>query len=405
MAEELKFVDSDNIDGYLMDPPAAHQEFKSMMVGLNNYRISQALHANPVIHKDLINSLWKNASINNQGSNGASTVESIEVMEKMCYEGNYASTIKKLLPPYWRFLVHSFVSFIYGRKGGSDEISKIVTSSIVALAMDWDYNFSKTPDTLDMKALGPNTFGLMKQSRKSAKVACQGLKELFKVVRFAEIEDTPAVGSINVEVVEEHMAPKPKFQFAIDEIELSNDEEDQEDQENDLTEKDELQGSLPKQFLSLLNLYLKVIQKTYPTLYSQRSEKEEIQGRECLSQAQFKSNTSIEPGSMAQNIEITFTETSPMIQEIPSLFLELIPMDQDFQSLIVEEEVIPSQGAQASGSSFETPELDISKGKINLPKYEFIDVVQLQNRVFDLEQNSAEKRIGNWKAGHSNQRA
>nr|KAJ0218301.1 hypothetical protein LSAT_V11C300151310 [Lactuca sativa] len=48
-------------------------------------------------------------------------------------------------------------------------------------------------DTLDMKAFGPNTFGLMKQSRKSAKVA---------------------------------------------EIELSDDEEDQDDQENDLTEKE-----------------------------------------------------------------------------------------------------------------------------------------------------------------------
>ncbi|CAH1440411.1 unnamed protein product [Lactuca virosa] len=51
------------------------------------------------------------------------------------------------------------------------------------------------------------------------------------------------------------------------------------------------------------------------------------------------------------------------------------------------------QGAQASGSSFETPELDISKGKIKLPEFEFVDVVQLQNKVFDLEQNSAEKDL------------
>ncbi|CAH1416336.1 unnamed protein product [Lactuca virosa] len=68
-------------------------------------------------------------------------------------------------------------------------------------------------------------------------------------------------------------------------------------------------------------------------------------------------------------------------------------MDQVFQSPIVKEEFIPSEGAQASGRSFETPELDISKGKSKLPESEFIDVVQLQNRVFDLEQNFAEKDL------------
>ena len=54
MAEQLKLIDSHNIVGYIMDPPAVHQQFKSMMVGFNNYRISQALRSNPVIHKDLI---------------------------------------------------------------------------------------------------------------------------------------------------------------------------------------------------------------------------------------------------------------------------------------------------------------------------------------------------------------
>ena len=32
-----------------------------------------------------------------------------EVMEKMYYNGTYPPTIKKLLPPYWRFLAYSFV--------------------------------------------------------------------------------------------------------------------------------------------------------------------------------------------------------------------------------------------------------------------------------------------------------
>ncbi|CAI9280696.1 unnamed protein product [Lactuca saligna] len=52
--------------------------------------------------------------------------------------------------------------------------------------------------TLDMKALGPNTFGLMKQSRKASKVPYQGLKELVKFGKFAEVENTPAASSLTL---------------------------------------------------------------------------------------------------------------------------------------------------------------------------------------------------------------
>ncbi|CAI9292417.1 unnamed protein product [Lactuca saligna] len=95
-----------------------------------------------------------------------------------------------------------------------------------------------------MKALGPNTFGLMKQSRKSAKVAYQGSKELVKFGKFPKIEDTPPVSSLNDEVGDEHVAPKPKFQFAFEEIELYDDEEDQEDQEKELTDNEDQEKEL-----------------------------------------------------------------------------------------------------------------------------------------------------------------
>ncbi|CAH1417799.1 unnamed protein product [Lactuca virosa] len=78
----------------------------------------------------------------------------------------------------------------------------------------------------------------MKQSRKVAKVAYQGLKELVKFGKFVEVENTPVVSSINVEVVEEHVEPKPKFQLAFEEVEVSDDEEDQEDQGNELSENE-----------------------------------------------------------------------------------------------------------------------------------------------------------------------
>ena len=61
---ELKFVESHNIAGYLMDPPTAHKEFQSMIVGLNSCRISHALRVNPAICKDLVTDFWRNASVN-----------------------------------------------------------------------------------------------------------------------------------------------------------------------------------------------------------------------------------------------------------------------------------------------------------------------------------------------------
>ncbi|KAL4583180.1 hypothetical protein LXL04_007746 [Taraxacum kok-saghyz] len=132
---ELKFYDTHNIAGYLLDPPAAHREFQSMIDGLNQCRISNALRMNPAICKNLINDFWKNASVNKQGANEAEAIEStvrgtalvitkqtirevlefsaqpsyqieyladqvLAVLKRMGYEGKYPSTLNKLLPPY-----------------------------------------------------------------------------------------------------------------------------------------------------------------------------------------------------------------------------------------------------------------------------------------------------------------
>ncbi|CAI9276227.1 unnamed protein product [Lactuca saligna] len=102
--------------------------------------------------------------------------------------------------------------------------------------------------------------------------------------------------------------------------------------------------------------------------------------------------TPIEPSHVAQNIESTFTKSSLVIQYISSLLPESTHMDQDFQSPIVEE-VLPSEGAQASRSSFETVELDISKDKRKLSDSELVHVVLLQNNVFNLEQSSTKKNL------------
>lgn len=61
------------------------------------------------------------------------------------------------------------------------------------------------------------------------------MKELVKFGMFSKVENTSAASSINVEVGEEHVAPKPKFQFVFEKVEVPYDEEE-ENQEKDLTE-------------------------------------------------------------------------------------------------------------------------------------------------------------------------
>ena len=130
---DLKFADSHNSACHLADPPAAYSNFKSMVFGLNNSRISHALHTNPTIHKDLICDFWRNASIIKNSdkadelkftvrgipvSNTEKTIREVlkfedspefpiefpadrirEILARMGYDGLYPSTLKKLMPP------------------------------------------------------------------------------------------------------------------------------------------------------------------------------------------------------------------------------------------------------------------------------------------------------------------
>ncbi|CAI9303329.1 unnamed protein product [Lactuca saligna] len=167
----------------------------------------------------------------------------------MCYEGTYHPTIKKLLPPFWRLLAHYFVIFISRRKGGSDEISQTTTLAIVALAMDWDYNFSRFLfEEMKSSLHGKKKDLFLMYPKKATKISYLGLKEFVKFGKFAEVKDTPTASSINVEIFEGHVAPIPKFQFAFEEVEVSDDEGDA-SQEKELTENefdDFLQGiSIP----------------------------------------------------------------------------------------------------------------------------------------------------------------
>ncbi|CAH1415773.1 unnamed protein product [Lactuca virosa] len=156
------------------------------------------------------------------------------------------------------------------------------------------------------------------------------------------------------------------LQFSFEEIEVSDDEEDQEDEGNELSE----------------NEFENFIQQSISFLEEDRTARKPPQIVPIDTEPPSGSDLEDSPHALLpRKCKRRYPRPGVLIT------------DQDVQSPIVEEEFILTEGAQASGSSFELPELDISKGKSKLPESKFVDVALLQNRVFVLEQSSAEKDL------------
>ena len=285
------FYTDHNVAGHLLDPPEKFRSlFSSMIVGLNTCSLTHAIRENPVICRTWIKDFWSNAKVERQGDlivlkskiqhkeiviSEQVIRESLllddapefpviypndrvkEVLRRMSYEGEYPPMVKRLLHPYWRLLAHTLVMCVAGNKGGSDQLSRKLTSAMVALTMGWEFNYSKyifeemlgnlkgskkqlfmmyprflqmiletkypslehTVETLDIKMLTPNIFGLMKQNRKESKVVYTEKYSLEKFGKFSEVDaqEMPAVAT-NAIVDEEHNVQIP--------IEQSMNEED-----------------------------------------------------------------------------------------------------------------------------------------------------------------------------------
>ncbi|KAL8260139.1 hypothetical protein R6Q59_028092 [Mikania micrantha] len=65
------------------------------------------------------------------------------VLNRKGYEGEYPPLVKKLLHPYWRLSAHMIRMGISGNIGSTYVLGAELTSGIVALTMDWDFNCSK----------------------------------------------------------------------------------------------------------------------------------------------------------------------------------------------------------------------------------------------------------------------
>ncbi|KAL8226022.1 hypothetical protein R6Q57_018579 [Mikania cordata] len=117
---------------------------------------------------------------------------------------------------------------ISGNKGGADVLGVELTLGIVALTMDWNFNWSrlmildahypilvKIVESLDIKNMGPNVFGLLNQTRKGAQVTFRGFRPLEKFGRFGEIDGDDHGDVPNVIIAEEHDT-QPQMEGSVD---------------------------------------------------------------------------------------------------------------------------------------------------------------------------------------------
>ncbi|KAM0057388.1 hypothetical protein Hdeb2414_s0005g00157631 [Helianthus debilis subsp. tardiflorus] len=165
-----------NQAGYLSDSPTEYFDmFNSMIVGLNDCRITHALKTNPVICHDGVKDFWLSAKFNRRGAKGAGSIgekvqkkeiivteaivcevlkfgyqfyhptsferdKVVKALRRMSYERDYPTVLKKLFPPYWILLVHIFLECISVNKGGLNHLNLTQASAMVALVNNWDYN-------------------------------------------------------------------------------------------------------------------------------------------------------------------------------------------------------------------------------------------------------------------------
>ncbi|MFS7968297.1 hypothetical protein Hanom_Chr09g00795791 [Helianthus anomalus] len=259
--------------GYLSDPPPPAEYFElfnSLIVGLNNCRISHALKTNPSICHDYANGV---------GGIGANVKKKeIVITEAIVHEvlkfgdqPNHPTSYKqdRVLPAQRRMSSEgNYLTCIAENKGGLDQLNKSQASALVALVNDWNYNFSafifdnmkkmledlkkkffmlyprfikmildvkypelvKSTNHLNLKPMGPRCFEKVCKERKEKQHNFVGWIRLENHGRFGLV--VPAPRPLNAMVAEEHdMQPKRACEKV--EIETEILDTDEEDSDND----------------------------------------------------------------------------------------------------------------------------------------------------------------------------
>ena len=444
---ELRFVDIHNTVCHFTDPPKAYSFFKSLVVGLNNCKVTYALQTNPTIHKKLILDFWHNASLAKKSDRIKSSVlgtsvyisektvrkvlkfkdspdfpiefpavQIRDVLERMSYEGSFPPTIKKLLHPYWRLLFHVFFSCLTGRKGGSDEIPQKGSSAVVALVMNWDYNFSKyvfeemksnitkpkkdkfamfprflqmifdakfpmiiipePHDVYDRKVMSPNTFSLLSASRRGASLNFQGTRPLEKFGIFPEIDFVQQAPSLIDQLmndpIPEATGSSPSQQTANEPTQESTNTEEAFDEDDiiiDIVDSDTEEANM-REFVD--SLFWETSEDTTPRQQSELNPPQSDSVNDQIPTSSTPTTTNVN--------EPIFED-----QDEQNIFSDLTPMETDFFS--------PSNTRPSfvAACSYVLPDYPAFKGKGILSEDESSDLAHLKSRLYRLEQNNESK--------------
>ncbi|KAL8260142.1 hypothetical protein R6Q59_028095 [Mikania micrantha] len=339
------------------------------------------------------------------------------VLSEMGYKGVYPMLQKKLLIPYWRYIAHVFMVSMSGYKGTYDMLNKDQSSAFVALAMNWGFNFSKFilnemkgnlrgsksekfmmypkflqmifdekfPNlqrgvvTRDLKLFSESTFPLIMQNR-CGKYKFEELHPLKKFGQFAEVEDMDAGEEAEIPnaVVEEERdvqvtgnEPDMNFDF---EMETTPVKGDRSEQVNLLTTEN----------LQALLEHVKRSVGNPPPTYSFTDQEPPLDTTaDLIPRKRRRRRRDPRPGIVMRELETEITS----VTQVPTITIgptQSVP-------LVTESTAGPSSHSEdVDYDSFLIREMRTraDKGKNVLPDDEPIDVVKLQSRVFELEQDS-----------------
>ncbi|CAI9269372.1 unnamed protein product [Lactuca saligna] len=239
---DMEFAKVHNSAIFLEDPNAAHNDLKFIVDGLKMSCLVHALATCPIIYQNLIKDFWRSAVVK-KNNHGEKFIESkieekkVQVLESMIRESLQIDDISEYT---MEIDIHQTEDVLeHMGRSGANEISLVNTGAIAALAVGFDFNFSKFimhelilnlevskgdkflmyprffqiifnvmhpelrrgNETLDLKSVGSSAFGLMKQKRgeRSIPMESEDIVHSTSELEIEEVHDSPSVV-----VAEEH---------------------------------------------------------------------------------------------------------------------------------------------------------------------------------------------------------
>ncbi|GKB72976.1 hypothetical protein Tco_0934388 [Tanacetum coccineum] len=154
----LEFCDIHNMVAYLQKPEGS-KGFHQIVDFLNTSHIKYALTENPKIYVSLIQQFWQTAiastlddgevEITATIDGQVKTISKASIRRHLKLKDSYVSNSEKLtfqkghFSPQWRFLIHTILHCLSPKKTAWEQFSSNIATTIICLAINRTFNFSK----------------------------------------------------------------------------------------------------------------------------------------------------------------------------------------------------------------------------------------------------------------------